>query len=240
MTPGPAAVAGSSGPAGSVGSGGASGSAGPAAVARSSDSAGSAGADGDRVRLGRGFYARPVTEVARDLLNKVLVGPSGRAGRIVEVEAYGGANDPGSHSFRGPTPRTKVMFGPPGRLYVYFTYGMHWCANAVAETDGKAGAVLLRALTPLDGIEAMRTARGPAAARDRDLCSGPAKLTQALGIDGAFNDTDLTAGSDGVAIFSDGTDPPPSPVCTTRIGLSAGADQRWRWYVPDTADISRP
>lgn len=213
---------------------------GPTAVARSSGSTGSAGAGGDRVRLGRGFYARPVTEVARDLLNKVLVGPSGRAGRIVEVEAYGGADDPGSHAFRGLTPRTEVMFGPPGRLYVYFTYGMHWCANAVAETDGTAGAVLLRALTPLDGIEAMRAARGPAAARDRDLCSGPAKLTQALGIDGAFNGIDLTAGSDGVIIGSDGTAPPSAPVCTTRIGLSAGAARRWRWYVPDAADVSRP
>ena len=181
-----------------------------------------------------------MTEVARDLLNKVLVGPSGRAGRIVEVEAYGGADDPGSHAFRGLTPRTEVMFGPPGRLYVYFTYGMHWCANAVAETDGTAGAVLLRALTPLDGIEAMRAARGPAAARDRDLCSGPAKLTQALGIDGAFNGIDLTAGSDGVIILSDGTAPPSAPVCTTRVGLSAGAARRWRWYVPDAADVSRP
>lgn len=213
---------------------------GPTAVARSSGSTGSAEAGGGRVRLGRGFYARPVTEVARDLLNKVLVGPSGRAGRIVEVEAYGGADDPGSHAFRGLTPRTEVMFGPPGRLYVYFTYGMHWCANAVAETDGTAGAVLLRALTPLDGIEAMRAARGPAAVRDRDLCSGPAKLTQALGIDGAFNGIDLTAGSDGVIILSDGTAPPSAPVCTTRIGLSAGAARRWRWYVPDAADVSRP
>lgn len=228
MTPGPTAVARSSGSAGSAKEGGSSGS------------AGSAGAGGDRVRLGREFYARPVTEVARDLLNKVLVGPSGRAGRIVEVEAYGGADDPGSHAFRGLTPRTEVMFGPPGRFYVYFTYGMHWCANAVAETDGTAGAVLLRALTPLDGIEAMRAARGPAAARDRDLCSGPAKLTQALGIDGAFNGIDLTAGSDGVIILSDGTAPPSAPVCTTRIGLSAGAARRWRWYVPDAADVSRP
>lgn len=195
--------------------------------------------DGPRVRLGRQFYARPVTEVAQDLLNKVLVGPSGRAGRIVEVEAYGGGDDPGSHAFRGLTPRTEVMFGPPGRLYVYFTYGMHWCANAVAETDGAAGAVLLRALTPLEGLEAMRAARGPAAARDRDLCSGPAKLTQALGIDGAFNGADLTTGSD-VTIVSDGIEPPARPVRTTRIGLSAGADRRWRWYVPNTADVSRP
>lgn len=229
MSPGPAAAAGSS----------VSTSSPPPPPAGSYRPA-SAETDGPRVRLGRRFYARPVTEVAQDLLNKVLVGPSGRAGRIVEVEAYGGGDDPGSHAFRGLTPRTEVMFGPPGRLYVYFTYGMHWCANAVAETDGAAGAVLLRALTPLEGLEAMRAARGPAAARDRDLCSGPAKLTQALGIDGAFNGADLTTGSDGVTIVSDGIEPPARPVCSTRIGLSAGADRRWRWYVPNTADVSRP
>lgn len=177
--------------------------------------------------------------MARDLLNKLLVVPSGRVGRIVEVEAYGGGDDPGSHAFRGLTPRNEVMFGPPGRLYMYFTYGMHWCANAVAETDGTAGAVLLRALTPLEGIEAMRAARGPAAIRDRDLCSGPAKLTQALGIDGAGNGADLTTGSDGVTIVSDGTAPPSAPACTTRIGLSSGADRRWRWYVSKVADVSR-
>lgn len=211
----------------------------PAPVGGSSASSGSTGLGGARARLGREFYARPVAEVARDLLNKLLMGPSGRTGRIVEVEAYGGDDDPGSHAFRGLTPRTEVMFGPPGRLYVYFTYGMHWCANAVAETDGTAGAVLLRALTPVDGVEAMRAARGPAAARDRDLCSGPAKLTQALGIDGACNGADLTAGSGSVTIVSDGTAPPLAPACTTRIGLSAGADRRWRWYVPKVADVSR-
>ncbi len=206
----------------------------------SSGPAGAVGLGRARDRLGPGFYARPVTEVAQDLLNKLLVSSSGRTGRIVEVEAYGGGDDPGSHAYRGLTPRTEVMFGPPGRLYVYFTYGMHWCANAVAETDGTAGAVLLRALTPLEGLEAMRAARGPVAARDRDLCSGPAKLTQALGIDGASNGADLTTGSAGVAIVSDGTAPPPAPACTTRIGLSAGVDRRWRWYVPDAADVSRP
>ena len=132
-----------------------------------------------RERLDRDFYARNALEVAPDLLNKVLVSPDGRAGRIVEVEAYRGADDPGSHGFRGRTRRNSTMFGPPGRLYVYFTYGMHWCANVVVETEGVAAAVLLRALTPLEGLNAMYAARSRAARRDRDLCSGPAKLTQA-------------------------------------------------------------
>ena len=192
-----------------------------------------------RQRLDRDFYARGALEVAPELLNKVLVAPDGRAGRIVEVEAYRGTDDPGSHGFRGPTRRTAVMFGPPGHLYVYFTYGMHWCANVVAETDGVAAAVLLRALTPLEGLDAMYEARGPAARRDRDLCSGPAKLTQALGIDGALDGADLVSADRGATIVDDGTPPPPDPAVTTRIGLRNGADLPWRYYIPDITDVSR-
>ena len=191
-----------------------------------------------RRRLERGFYARSPLDVAPDLLNKVLVAPDGRAGRIVEVEAYRGEDDPGSHGFRGPTKRNATMFGPPGHLYVYFTYGMHWCANVVVETDGVAAAVLLRALTPLEGLEAMYAARGPAARTERDLCSGPAKLTQALGIDGALDGADLVSGDRGVAIVDDGQ-PPPTPAVTTRIGLTSGAELPWRFYIEGTAGISR-
>ena len=178
--------------------------------------------------------------MAPELLNKVLLTGDGRAGRIVEVEAYRGADDPGSHGHRGPTSRTAAMFGPPGRLYVYFTYGIHWCANVVVEADGTCAAVLLRALTPLRGLEAMRVARGAAARRRRDLCSGPAKLTQALGLDGSHDGADLVTADRGVAVVDDGRLPPSAPVRTTRVGISRGTDLLWRWYVPGVVDVSRP
>ena len=127
--------------------------------------------------------------IAPWLLNKLLAHGE-RVGRIVEVEAYHGANDAASHAFRGMTARTAVMFGPAGFLYVYFTYGMHWCANVVCGPDGEAAAVLIRALEPVAGLEAMRLAR-PSARSDRELCNGPAKLCQSLDITGADNGTDL-------------------------------------------------
>lgn len=188
-------------------------------------------------RLDRSFYARPALVVAPELLNKILVGPGGVAGRIVEVEAYCGSDDPGSHAYRGPTPRTEVMFGPPGHLYVYFSYGMHWCANAVVEQPGTAGAVLIRALSPTDGLDEMR-ARRPAARRAADLCSGPAKLTQALAIEGCHDGADLVTADRDVAIVDDGLGPPEHPVQSTRIGLSNGRDRPWRWFVGDVIDVS--
>jgi DNA-3-methyladenine glycosylase len=188
--------------------------------------------------LPRGFYRRDSRAVAPDLLNKVLW--SGRrAGRIVEVEAYCGSIDPGAHSYRGPTRRNSVMFGPAGHLYVYFTYGMHWCANPVCGDPGEGLAVLIRALEPLEGLDEMRVARGRGAARLTDLCSGPAKLTQALGIDGTSNGVDLVSGATGLMITDDGTAPPARPVRTARVGLSAGVEQRWRWYVADNPHVSR-
>ncbi|HEV7888175.1 MAG TPA: DNA-3-methyladenine glycosylase [Acidimicrobiales bacterium] len=187
----------------------------------------------------RPFYRRDPRDVAPELLNKLLVHED-RAGRIVEVEAYVGSIDPGSHAFRGMTPRNSTMFGPPGLFYVYFTYGMHWCSNAVCGDEGVGLAVLLRALAPVSGLEEMRAARGPVgSARDRDLCSGPAKLTQALGIDGLFDGADLVAGDRGVVIADDGTPPPTSPGNSMRIGLTDGAEHPWRWYVEGDPNVSR-
>ncbi|MGI8937469.1 MAG: DNA-3-methyladenine glycosylase [Iamia sp.] len=189
-----------------------------------------------RRRLSRAFYGRDPRAVAPDLLDKLLVhGP--RSGRIVEVEAYAGSEDPGSHAFRGPTPRTEVMFGPPGRLYVYFSYGMHWCANVVCGPAGTAGAVLLRAVAPVTGIEAMREAR-PAARRDRDLSSGPARLTQALGLDGSFGGADLVTADRGVWLADDGHRADAAPDQSTRIGLSSGTDLPWRWYRAGDPNVS--
>lgn len=185
----------------------------------------------------RSFFARDPVELAPGLLNKVLVGPNG-AGRIVEVEAYDGANDPASHAYRGRTPRTEVMFGPPGHLYVYFSYGVHWCANVVCRTNGVAGAVLVRALAPLDGLDAMYRLR-PAAKRDRDLCSGPGKLCQALGIERQHDGADLIRGDRGVAVVDDGVAPPGDPVRAPRVGISAAGDRLWRWYVPGDPNVSR-
>lgn len=189
-------------------------------------------------RLRRSFYARDPLEVAPDLLNKVLV-HGDRAGRIVEVEAYRGADDPASHAFRGPTPRTQVMFGPAGHLYVYFTYGMHWCANAVTSADGEAGAVLIRALAPLRGIEEMRAAR-PAARRLVDVANGPAKACQALGIDGTHDGSDLVAAEHGLAIVDDGTAPPAEPVRGPRVGISVATELPWRFSVPGDPHRSKP
>jgi DNA-3-methyladenine glycosylase len=180
--------------------------------------------------------------VAVDLLNKLLVhqdpvhGPVG--GRIVEAEAYLGAGiDPGSHAFRGPSKRNATMFGPPGRLYVYFTYGMHWCSNVVCNPAGGGGAVLLRALHPLDGLDAMWPRR-PKARRERDLCSGPARLAQALGLTGALDGADLSAGP--VFLLDDGTPPPARPGNSVRIGLSPGKgdESSWRWWVPGDPNVS--
>ena len=188
-------------------------------------------------RLPRRFYRRDPREVAPELLGKVLV-RGRRAGRIVEVEAYCGGEDPGSHAYRGRTARNATMFGPPGGLYVYFTYGMHWCANAVCGDEDEGVAVLLRALAPLRGVEEMRLAR-PAARTDRDLCSGPAKLCMALGLDRACDGADLVTADRGVTILDDGVAPPDEPANGLRIGLSAGADLPWRWWVPDDPNVSR-
>jgi DNA-3-methyladenine glycosylase len=187
--------------------------------------------------LPRRFYRRDARVVAPELLNKVLLRDDGRRGRIVEVEAYCGAEDLAAHSCRGPTARNATMFGPPGRLYVYFTYGMHWCCNPVCG-DGDGQAVLLRALAPLAGLERMRAAR-PRCRRDVDLCRGPARLCQAFGIARAQDGVDLVTGAEGFRIVDDGVPPPAAPVVATRIGITRAADAPWRWYVAGEPHVSR-
>ncbi|MDQ7995115.1 MAG: DNA-3-methyladenine glycosylase [Luteibacter sp.] len=186
----------------------------------------------------RSFFHRDAREVGPQLLNKLLASDDGRAGRIVEVEAYVGAIDPAAHTFRGKTRRNAVMFGPPGHMYVYFTYGMHWCCNTVCGDEGEGSGVLIRALEPVNGIERMRAAR-PRIRKDRELCSGPARLTQAMGITGEQNGIDLVAARDGYTILDDGTPPPDEVPGSARIGIREGTDLLWRWFVAGNVNVSR-
>jgi len=194
------------------------------------------GVPGARV-LPRRFYSGDPLLVAPRLLNKLLVRGS-RVGRIVEVEAYRGSEDPASHAFGGPTKRNATMFGPPGHLYVYFTYGMHWCANAVCGPPGTGHAVLLRAVAPVAGLPAMRRAR-PAGTADRNLTNGPAKLCQAFGISRPDDGADLVSGGRGLLICDDGVPPPAVPGVSARIGIRRAAGLPWRWWVPGQPSVSK-
>lgn len=191
--------------------------------------------------LPQAFYERPAPAVAPDLIGKLLVHDDGtlRAGRIVEVEAYCGDGDPAAHSRSGPTARNASMFGPPGRLYVYLIYGMHWCANAVCGPAGVGDAVLVRALEPTQGTRLMAACRSRSGRQTscRDLCSGPAKLTEALGIDGNYDGCDLTSGG-GLSIRDDGW-LPTEVARAARIGISRGTDLLWRWYDVSSPHVSR-
>ena len=182
--------------------------------------------------LARAFFARSVHDVAPELLGALLL-VGGVGGTIVEVETYDGT-DPASHGFRGPTARTASMFGPPGHAYVYRSYGIHWCLNLVCEAEGSAAAVLIRALEPTHGLEAMRARRGLDG--PRLLCAGPGRLCQALGVTGAHDGLPLDA-------------PPfelraaPSPVVVAsgpRIGISVATDLPWRHAVAGSRWLSRP
>ena len=178
-------------------------------------------------KLGRQFYRRDTVEAARVLLGKILVRetPDGViSGRIVETEAYL-HGDPASHSTRARTPRTEVMFGESGRAYVYFTYGFHNCANIVAHPDGVSGAVLLRALEPLGGIELMRHNRDRSSVEE--LCSGPGKLAQAMDIDVSLSGEDLLG--DRLYVIDDGTDV-GEIVARPRVGIKVATDKLWRFY----------
>jgi DNA-3-methyladenine glycosylase len=190
-------------------------------------------------RLPRSFFARPSPEVAPDLIGRVLVRrlPSGDrlAVRLVETEAYQ-EDDPASHSYRGRTARTDVMFGPPGRLYVYFTYGMHFCMNVVTGTDGQGSAVLLRAGEPLAGVDEMRRLRGVDDVRS--LCSGPGKLCEALGVARGNNGEDLVRGPqmwilEGEAVPLERVD------VTTRVGIRNGVERPWRFVALGDPYVSR-
>ncbi len=174
-------------------------------------------------RLGRTFFGQHSSVVAPDLIGKILVVGSCR-GRITEVEAYGGTDDAASHAARGQTPRNAVMFGPAGVLYVYFTYGMHHCANIVTGPVGDAQAVLLRGVQPLDGLDEMR-ARRPKARRDSDLANGPGKLCAAFDLDLRHNGLDLVKGD--ITIYDDGT--VSTSIATPRIGITKATETPWRW-----------
>ena len=172
--------------------------------------------------------------MAPRLLGSILVrtGPEGvTAGRIVETEAYAGADDPASHAFRGETPRNRAMFGPAGRAYVYRIYGVHFCVNVVTGRHGEGGAVLIRALEPLDGIPLMKARRG----RADDLCNGPGKLCQALAIDLALDHADLTP--PGPLVLLKG--PQPEHKASRRIGITQAADRLWRFCDPASRHLSR-
>jgi DNA-3-methyladenine glycosylase len=157
------------------------------------------------------------------------------AGRIVETEAYE-PGDPASHGFRGPTPRNAAMFGPAGRLYVYFTYGNHWMANVVTGREGEGRAVLLRALEPREGLDEMGRRRG----RDAilDLCSGPGKLAQALAVDRSLDGSDLVRGRR-VWIEVGDPVPPTLTASSVRVGVRVGLEHRWRYFVRDDPFVSR-
>lgn len=174
--------------------------------------------------------------VARRLLNALLV-VGGSVGRIVEVEAYRGSHDPASHAYGGRTPRNSTMFGPFGCLYVYRSYGIHWCANVVAGVDGVAEAVLVRALEPVDGIDEMQTRR-PHVSTVVGLANGPGKLCSALGITGDDDGTDLCDPSSRVRLLVDGVAPPARPTVTSRVGITRAVERPWRYMVPGSRFVS--
>ncbi len=192
-------------------------------------------------KLSRSFYLQPTLEVARKLLGMYLVrntAGSRLAGRIVEVEAYLGELDPASHAYRGRTARNDVMFSRGGHLYVYFTYGMHFCSNVVTEKAGIGRAVLLRALEPVEGIPLLARRRGKDPADPEQLCNGPAKLCQAFSIGREQNGTDL-CGSD---IWIERRDSPLRIAqigTSSRVGISAGRKQKWRFFVKGNRFVSK-
>jgi DNA-3-methyladenine glycosylase len=184
------------------------------------------------VRLGRDFYARSVDDVARDLVG-CFVRHGETAGRIVETESYH-MDEPACHAYVGLTERTRTLFGPPGHAYVYFSYGIHSLLNAVAEPEGTGSAVLIRALEPVDGLDVMRRRRR--VERATELCSGPAKLTQALEIGLSLNGSSLLDGP--IEVLE--REAQPRIAIGERIGITKAADLPWRFCDADSAHVSRP
>jgi DNA-3-methyladenine glycosylase len=182
--------------------------------------------------LTRAFFARSVHKVAPDLIGATLL-VNGVGGIIVEVEAYH-HTEAAAHSFRGPTPRNLVMFGPPGVAYVYRSYGIHWCVNFVCEKEGSASAVLIRALQPTHGVPAMRRRRG--LHDERLLCSGPGKLTEALGITDQHNGLPL----DAPPIALDARTKKPDIVTGLRIGITKAVELPWRYGLKGSKFLSKP
>ena len=194
--------------------------------------------------LSRAFFARPSPVVARELIGaylvRRLVGGVRLVGRLVEVEAYlGDGSDPASHSHKGPTRRNRSMFGPPGRLYVYRSYGIHLCANAVCEETGRAAAVLLRALEPVEGGERMRSLRGlPPDVRARAIASGPGRLTQAFCLALADDGRSLLSGPLSLRARPPGTRRPRVEI-GPRIGISRAVELPYRFFDPESDCVSR-
>ena len=189
--------------------------------------------------LPRRFYVRDTLQVAEDLLGKRLVRVKGRwrmMGKIVEVEAYKGGEDPASHAFRGVTRRNAPMFADGGHAYVYFTYGNHHCLNVTTEPSGTPGAVLIRALQPLSGLQWMRRLRP--AVSDVELTNGPGKLTKALGIDMTLNEVDMTKRGSLYIIDSE-SDEKLQVKHSVRVGIRHGTNRLWRVYVSNNSFVSR-
>jgi DNA-3-methyladenine glycosylase len=183
-------------------------------------------------QLGRSFFSRSVLEVAPDLIGSTLLF-RGVGGRIVEVEAYH-HTEPAAHSFRGPTARNAVMFGPPGYAYVYRSYGIHWCLNFVCEPKGSASAVLIRALEPLAGLGAMRRRRG--LDDERLLCAGPGRVCEALGITAAHNGLALDKPPFGIFARTEAIEVVAGP----RIGITKAIDMPWRYGLKGSRFLSKP
>lgn len=199
--------------------------------------------------LSPSFYARPTLQVAADLIGLLLVHDAAdgtAAGRIVEVEAYIGEDDPACHAAPGPTPRNQPLYGPPGLAYVYFNYGVHWLVNAVTEPEGHPAAVLIRGLEPIAGLDAMRRRRAPRQGgetgewrgKDADLCRGPGNLTRALAITGAQNRQPLHDGALRIERPTTRLAPLPAAAWSPRIGIRVGTDALWRAYVPGHPSVS--